>query len=1711
MSNYNISATLTLRDRFTAKVNSAMEAAKKLTQGVGDAKNKDLMWRIGVQGMEQLKRYNDLLRQAGMTQPKPVNLRVNDNGATSKLQNIKSQVLSLASRPYNVMVNIKTNGMAALRNAKAGISEMATGAAMGMGAGMMGVAGVGFGAVNMIDTYKDFEYQMKRNKALFTTGLDAATAEKQYQDLENAARHYGSIMKFTAAEVGKAEEYMALAGWTSQQAIDALPAVLNAAVASGEDLALVSDIITDDMTAMGYKAGTFVKNALGQDVEAAQHFADVMLRTTLRSNTNFQQLGLAMKYAAPLAHTLGYNIEEVAVAMGLMANNGIKADQAGTGLRGILNRFINMPKKAALAMDQLGVSLFDASGNAKGLMTTLMDVRAALKGKDVDAMIDFAEEMTGEQVENRRELTDFLKEAKARGGGTLSEKDQARLGSMLSGTYAMAAFMAIMNSSDEDIKKLMEEIYHKSDGTGAAIQAEMLDTLQGDLDTMKSAWEDFNVELFKGDGASGLRSFIQGLTKDINQFKTSLKDGLDFGDIGKLGITVLDQLKDKFLQLDGIGSILAGGALFMAMKKMLSMGLKIKDTLSAWSKVRTAGDLGNILRGNQGGIVGTSQVGTMHVNAGVVNLTGAVKGMPPATGQPARTGGVITSTGQPARTGGVITTGGVAPRTTGGINPAGSIATAGAATAASSILLANRSGRVTGTLAERQQTLAARNGAYVNDYYARRGAMAPTPTAIPPTTTPIPPSTVATGAMGTLRAAAPAIGGAGILAGLFGALDIYSAKSHSEMTMQEARETLQYQKNVLASLQEQGASQESLARQMQEVADAEAFVERTRVMNQNAENQAMLGAGGAVAGALAGAAIGSFVPVIGTAIGGMIGGILGQLGGIKLAEYGANARAQRQQQQGAAAKESAIPNIAAGSMAGFRQGDEGYLGQVQTDEYKQQQAELQRQRQQAETPQADNALRDNAAAMTRRQTLNRLEGEGISINDIPSYNATKRHSLEYWQVKDDEGNVLSTHRKEADMAAERQATFKYDQEYARGESLAKQREEYNKRWQMQFGGTSLAGQANFVPDTEEDRKALALYDEVQANKQRQKDLVADIKAKGLTDWKWHGGSGGIFEETPKKADWQAQWDKPQEDFKTTSQLADEARAKSETSFDGIKKFFGGIGDFLDGLLFNKAAASAIKPETVTELSTPETSPVKPQESQGLFDFELPELPNIGEWFSNFEFPNIGEKLGGLFEGIELPNIGEKLSGLFEGIEPPNIGEWFTNFELPDIGGKITEMFSSIEPPDISGWFASIELPELGITEKLYSEFDNAGMVFETFSATAMTTFSGLAGTIGGALAGVGSAITSVFSSAASEVQGIWGAMPGFFGGVFGSLGGVASAAGGAIASGLTGVIGGIIGAWQGAAATISGIIANIASAASAAASAAGNFFGGGVGSNAIGTASWKGGWTEVNEHGGELMNLPKGTKIYPHATTVNILKHEIRRKLDDDESTSFRGLKFADYGLDRNEDFSRSTTNFLTSQNNILGGDNLSGGIPKINISRGGNITSQIGDWLLGGRRKRAKQINDSPLGGDILTGNIPRINLSTGGNVLGQIGDWLLGGRRKRAQQIDTAPLSGDILTQMSTSFSTGFDDNTQLETLNEKIRWSDGDLPSTSASNFEIPMPNFELPKSATSMSNSTSNSSNTINFGGVNITNGADFDEFVFRIQQLMSMSSANSEFA
>mgnify|MGYP002622146473 CR=1 FL=1 len=1723
-----ISAVLNLKDNLSSKLNAAAQKAQSLARGIGNASKgigdfKPV--RLDVKGMEKLQRLQSMLRSGGMTVP-PVNIRVNDNGSTSKISKLRADINSVAGKAHTVMINVKTNGAAALGKLKSNISELTTGAAMGMGGTMLGMAGIGFGAANVVENYKDFEYQAMRNKALFTTGLDAETAEKQYQDLTAAARYYGSTMKFTAAEVGKALEYEALAGWDAPTAIKALPAILNAAVASGEDLASVTDIITDAMTALNYKAGTMVKNALGQDVEAAQHFADVMLRTTLRSNTNFQQLGYAMKYAAPLANTLGYKIEDVAVAFGLMANNGIKADMAGTALRGMLVRLSKPPKQAAEALNKLGTSLFDEKGERKGLLPALMDMRAALNGKTDDEMINFAEQMTGEQVENRAELTDFLKEARERGGGKISRQDRAKLAGMLSGTYALAGFMALMNSTDEDIQKLMTEIYQKSDGTGADISNQMSNTLQGDLKTLESAWQDFNIELLSGGGGDGIRNFVQGLTDDINTFKTSLKDGLDFGDIADLGAKVIGQLKNKFLELNGIGSLLAGGALFMGLKKVLSTALSLKDAITNIAKAKSASDVGNLLRGNQSLM---SQVGTMNVSAGVVNVNGAVRGNPAnqrggtvISGQNQRGGTVIS---QPNQRGTILSGGKSQP------NLRGTLATAGAATAGS-ILLSNRSGSniTTYNPAIRQQEIAARNSAYVNDYYARRNNVL---SATPPP---------ATGSMSTLRANAGGIGLGVGLAALFALMDISSAREHSQVTSREAAETLAYHKNVLAQMREQNAGQDEIAAQMKEVNDAQAFVDRTQAMNKRVERQAEMSAAGMVAGTAIGGAIGSFVPIIGNLLGGMLGGMLGHWAGSKISDYASDQEEARIANQPADKGVTFVKEqIAADKTSG--------MGRVVNDTREIRDVERR------------HAEYQNKPKVTELSSDFQIKPQGNASN-WTNYGAPQinKPSEKYGGA---EGAFKQPNGGSEGSFAEKRPSEVYQDYVDRQDmaALAHQRDLYNKRWQEQFGGTSLAGQANFIPDNERDRQLLARYDTEKAESARQAKInevaesAREVKPFDFNQKDYfkpqdyqtkpfdYSRPFDFKNETPKLqgVDTNQSLTQAQENLNKLAQSSQQWNQQAQTQIANQQKIaenaknstgiFEGIGNFLDGLLFNKAAASELKPETNMTLSSPPEIPSvePPKVDKGFFDFEMPDFskifdfqmpefpdfskifdfemptfPNFGEMFSNIELPDFKDIFS--FEMPEMPNFKDmfdfempeipnfleqlpdissvelpNLSELFSDIELPNLSELFSDIEMPDFGTKISEMFSNIDIPNLGeslgSVFSGIELPELGIGEKISAEFEGATAVFEGFTSSVTATFSGLAGSISGALSGVGSAITSVFSNAASQVQSLWGAMPGFFSGIFGSLGGVAAAAGSAIAAGLTSGIGSVIGAWSAAAAQISSIISSIASAASSAAASAGSIS---VGGHAKGTSYFEGGFTEINEHGGEILNLPKGTQIIPHATTVNILRKEIRNSISNGE-TDYHGLSFADYGLTNINNQAQKnyqSSNFTSETSNILSGDVIPT-MPKTKPKREVKV----------GTRWNKKS-------------STPFTNISLGHGIWAEILGRTMDKFKTPQQEINFPPIMN-------------FGGDTELPLLSAMAmpnqNFSDNFNPSFNLDDkFDFKVPQIETPKVAESNSTNTSNS-NTISFGDIHISGGADLDEFMFRLQQLLGQAVINSEYA
>lgn len=189
----------------------------------------------------------------------------------------------------------------------------------GVGQKLLPVTGaVAAAGVASVKTAADFEASMSKVSAVSgATGGDLEALTKK-------AREMGSKTKFSASEAAEAMNYMAMAGWKTEDMLGGIEGVMNLAAASGEDLATTSDIVTDALTAFGLTASD------------SGHFADVLAAASSNANTNVSMMGETFKYCAPIAGSLGFSVEDTAEAIGLMANAGIKSTQAGTSLRTIM-------------------------------------------------------------------------------------------------------------------------------------------------------------------------------------------------------------------------------------------------------------------------------------------------------------------------------------------------------------------------------------------------------------------------------------------------------------------------------------------------------------------------------------------------------------------------------------------------------------------------------------------------------------------------------------------------------------------------------------------------------------------------------------------------------------------------------------------------------------------------------------------------------------------------------------------------------------------------------------------------------------------------------------------------------------------------------------------------------------------------------------------------------------------------------------------------------------------------------------------------------------------------------------------------------------------------------------------------------------------------------------------------------------------------------
>lgn len=410
-------------------------------------------------------------------------------------------------------------------------------------------ATVDFGK-DVIEVGKDFDSAMSQVKALGQLEND------DFIKVRKRAMELGESTKFTAAQVAEAFSYMALAGWDTDEMLAGIDGVLNLAAASGEDLGRTSDIVTDAITAMGLTA------------KDSSHFVDVLAQASANSNTTVAQMGEAFKYLATTGGVLDYSIEDVATTLGLLANNGIKAGQAGTSMRQILNTLINPSKDAAAAMEALGISLFDPETNArKPLAQVLKEFRDVFKdaglqleeGFDPAELEQRIEEVNAwydQEVEKINSDTSTSKSSKNKLLKALEEEyvgklfdaenpNQAFLGKLgdIGGLRGISSLFAIMNSTDEDFEQLTQSIYD-SEGAADEMAKTMLDNLEGDITILNSAMEGLKI-IVSDSFKEQLRSFVQTLTEQIGNLNQAFQENGVLGMFVNLADWVINGLVDQ--------------------------------------------------------------------------------------------------------------------------------------------------------------------------------------------------------------------------------------------------------------------------------------------------------------------------------------------------------------------------------------------------------------------------------------------------------------------------------------------------------------------------------------------------------------------------------------------------------------------------------------------------------------------------------------------------------------------------------------------------------------------------------------------------------------------------------------------------------------------------------------------------------------------------------------------------------------------------------------------------------------------------------------------------------------------------------------------------------------------------------------------------------------------------------------------------------------
>lgn len=355
----------------------------------------------------------------------------------------------------------------------------------------------------VLQTGLQFEDSMAKVQAL--TGASG----EQFEDLTELARNMGATTRYSASEAADAMGYLGMAGWDAQQMMDGLPSLLSLASASGTDLAKTADILSD------------VMQQFGAEASEAGRFADVFAKTASSTNTNVQMLGQSMKHVGTISNQLGLEVHETSAMLGIMANNGVKAGQAGRHLKIILSRLSSDMDPVTQGLKKLGVEVKNSDGSMKDMNVILEEMKGKFDG--------------------------------------LSEAERINTAKLIAGSDAMASFLALVQGGGDDLNTLINSI-DKSSGAADQMAATMEDTLGGSLRTLNSVWEetklkiydfagpvargfvDATADMLRGIGAltGGGETFREGFVGSVTSATEQI--ALPFQDMNRMIQTTADEL-----------------------------------------------------------------------------------------------------------------------------------------------------------------------------------------------------------------------------------------------------------------------------------------------------------------------------------------------------------------------------------------------------------------------------------------------------------------------------------------------------------------------------------------------------------------------------------------------------------------------------------------------------------------------------------------------------------------------------------------------------------------------------------------------------------------------------------------------------------------------------------------------------------------------------------------------------------------------------------------------------------------------------------------------------------------------------------------------------------------------------------------------------------------------------------------------------------------